>query len=132
MPSCVGPHLMPAAVMAMGSTWTLLLAVDLPLAQEMTAMAMVGTFFLWLIRRENRREVRDDSNVQGRLTGLDAEIAALRAEVSEQRHLKHSYINRFAGLRGTLVVTRNAAERCSCGAMEAVLPLLVTVLAEDP
>lgn len=99
-----------------------LTATDLPLPQEMTAMAMVGTFFLWLIRRENRRGNQTDTR-----------LSKLESTAEAQRHLKHAWINRFAGLRGTLTITLYAAERCTCGAMTQVTPLLRNVLtAEDP
>lgn len=112
-------QLMPSFILA--STAGLLLATDVPLPVELTAMGMVGTILLWLIRRENQQ----DTDTQVRLTRLEATEA-------EQRHLKHALLNRLAGLKGSLLVVKQTAENCSCGAMHPVLPLLEELVAEEP
>lgn len=117
--------------LVLASSAAVLIAADIPLPQEMTAMAMVGMFLLWLIRRENRREVQVDTETRARVLALESEVTGLQALYDEQRHLKHAWVNRFAGLRGSLVVTLNATERCTCGAMTQVTPLLTTILAAD-
>lgn len=111
-------HALPTITLA--SSGATLLAMDVPLPIEMGALVMVGMILRWLIRRENHTEALDEK----RLTRLEGRIDELQNDVSEQRHLKHTLLNQLAAIRGSILVIRRAAERCTCESMIPVLPVL--------
>jgi signal transduction histidine kinase len=94
-----------------------LLAADVPLPVELSAMAMVGLVLRWLIRRDSRKD-RD----------MEERVQLLEQKADEQRHLKHEFRNRVTVVRGSLELARQAAEHCTCGAMDTVKPLLDQIL----
>lgn len=96
------------------------LAADVPLPVEMSALVMVGLILRVYIIRENSAQ-RDHA----------ARLAALEAEVSEQRHLKHLVINKLTTVIGTLALVQAEADRCTCGAVTSVLPLINKVLNKE-
>lgn len=105
----------------LGSTIAVLSAVEVPLPVEMTALVMVGLILRVYIARENRlNEQRDER------------LSKLEAARDEQRHLKHMVINQLAGVSGTLHTARQAALRCTCGAMVQVIPLIDNILDKEP
>lgn len=106
---------MPTYVLA--STIAMLAVADVPLPLELSALAMVGLILRVYIGRENR--LNNDRDVR---------LERLEAARDEQRHLKHMVLNQLAGVTGTLAAARQAAMRCTCGAMVPILPLLDNLL----
>ena len=105
--------LMPAPTLFLASTAGVMLAADVPLPVEISAMAMVGLFLRWLMQRDSR----NDEDVEKRLKKLEK-------HADWQRHLKHVFLNRLAYCRGTFLLVRQQALLCKCGAMTPVLALL--------
>lgn len=102
------------------STAALLAAVDAPLPLEMSALVMVGIILRWFVMRENKSSARHDQ----RLEEIEAEMTVLRLEGSEQRHLKHVFMNQLTGTQAALALVLNTARNCSCNAMDSVIPVL--------
>lgn len=95
-------------------------AADVPLPVELTALAMVGLILRVYLGRESKAQADRDSRLK-----------ALEDEADEQRHMKHLVLNQLAGLTGTLALVRAAAERCTCGAIAPVLPLIERLLDKE-
>lgn len=116
---------MPTLVLA--SSIVSLYAVQVPLPVEMSALVMVGLILRWMVRREAMTDVSRDE----RIAALEAEVASIREGESEQRHLKHLVINQVTAMRGSLEMIKLAAQRCSCGAVSPVIPLIDNLLAKE-
>lgn len=109
---------MPTFVLA--SSVAILAAADIPLPVEVSALALVGAVLRWFIVRDNQAD-RD----------REARLVLLEEARDEQRHLKHLVINQLASITGTLRLIQIAAERCTCGAVAPVLPLIQNLLTEE-
>lgn len=112
--------MMEVPTLVLATTAAGLLAADVPLPVELTALAMVGVILRFLLQR-------DDSAAKER----DRRLDALEAERDEQRHLKHVVINQLAGITGSLALIKTAAERCTCGAVTPVMPLIDNLLSKE-
>lgn len=97
-----------------------LAAADVPLPAELTALALVAVVLRWFIVRDNQAD-RD----------RDARLIALEAKADEQRHLKHMVLNQLARIVPSLALIQVASERCTCGAMTQVLPLIENLLTAE-
>lgn len=109
---------MPTFVLA--TSVAVLYAAEVPLPVEITALAMVAVVLRWLLSRENTAVLSHEA----RVATLEADMANVRAEASEQRHLKHEFINRVTGMQAAIALVLASARSCSCGAMEPILPVL--------
>lgn len=92
-------------------------ATDVPLPVELTALAMVGLILRVYLGREAKAAAQRDRRLD-----------ELEAEADEQRHMKHLVLNQLAGITGTLALVQAAAQRCSCGALAPLLPLIERLL----
>lgn len=102
------------------STVGFLIAVEVPLPVEMTALVMVGLVLRWSLSRQNR--VHDEH--EDRLNQIEVELAETREAKDIERHLKHAWKNEVTATRATLAMIYPQAARCSCGTMEPLLETL--------
>lgn len=97
-----------------------LLAVsDVPLPIELSAMAMVGLVLRFLLKRDARAHTKHDA----RLTSIEAEL-------NVQRSAKHAYLNEITAMRAAIAIIVTQAQKCSCGTMEPLLPVLTRLSLE--
>lgn len=112
---------MPAGYdIALLSTLGILAAADLPLPVELTALAMVGLVIRWSLGRMTR----DQDEHEKRMTALEAEMAEVREEASQQRHLKHNLDNRITAMGSAIFMMLPQAQACECGSMSRLVPIL--------
>lgn len=105
----------------LASTVAFLAAVDVPFPVELTALAMVGLVLRWALSRQNKNHDEHEE----RIAEMERRWEEAVADYSAQRHLKHAWRNEVTAMRATLGVLVPAAQRCSCGTMEPLIPVLV-------
>lgn len=114
-----------ASTLALATTIAgLLLAVQVPLPIEMTALVMVGLVLRWSLGRQTRAA----NHIDARMTELEGRISKNRAEIDRQRHWKHEFRNQLSGVYATMVMMREAANRCDCEAFDPLIPVLDQII----
>lgn len=97
------------------------------------ALGIVALVVWWFIRSSDRN-YNDDRTDRDRLAGdkaaLEQKLSAAQEEIVEQRKLKHEAIGKQAAAFGTLSLVRSTAEKCACGVMVPLRPLMDAVLEE--
>lgn len=117
---------MPAFAMTyvLGATIFGLVAAQVPLPVEMTALVMVGL----VLRYSLHKDAKSDSDQESRITRLEDTVLENRQRIDEQRHLKHAALNRIAGITGMLMLLRQQIALCTCGAMGPLLPVVDQII----
>lgn len=95
------------------ATVAFLAAVEVPFPVELTALAMVGLVLRWALARQSREHDQHD-----------ARLSALEEQSSHERHLKHAWRNEVTAMRATIAMMVPIAQRCSCGSMDPLVPVL--------
>lgn len=103
-----------------------LAAVDAPLPIELTALMMVGVVLHWALARQNRTHDEHDE----RIKAVEEELAATRQSKDIERQLKHAWRNEVAAMQAALAVMVPLAQKCSCGTMDPLLPVLERLAAD--
>lgn len=95
------------------------------------ALGIVGLVVWWFIRSSDRN-YNDDRTDRDRLAGdkaaLEQKLDAANDEIVAQRKLKHDAIGKMSAALGTLSLVRKTAEKCTCGAVTSLTPLIDAVL----
>lgn len=117
-----------AATPALALAVAVLAATDVPFPVELSALVLVAGILRWLIRREDRV----DGETLDRIAALEVETERLRSMESEQRSAKHALGNELAAIRTTLELVVVVADRCTCGALDPVRPVLARLGKRKP
>lgn len=108
---------LPAIVLV--SVSGMMLAYDVPLPVEMTALAMVGVILHFFLRRDASSHTKHDI----RLTRIEAEL-------DNQRTAKHALRNELTAFRASLAMLLPTAKNCTCGAMASLVPIIERLTTE--
>lgn len=120
--------MIPAATPALVLSVAVLAAVDVPFPVELSALVLVAAILRWLIRREDST----DAATLARIDSLEAEVERVRFDESEQRSAKHALLNELAAIRTTLELVAVVSDRCTCGALDPVRPVLARLGKRKP
>lgn len=110
----------PGYNLAIASSIGMIAAMDVPFPVELTALAMVGLVLRWALIRQNRSHDEHDA----RISRIEEDLEVERLARLEEKHLKHAWRNEVTSLRATIAMVLPTAQRCSCGTMEPLLPVL--------
>ena len=117
---------MPAIITySLGVTVVGLAALQVPFPVEMTALVMVGLVLRWFLRKDS---VLDQQH-EKRVAALEKAVAQNRKDIDLQRHRAHAALNRVAAVSGMVLLVKAQVERCTCGQMEAIVPLFDQIVA---
>lgn len=101
------------------SAVAVLAAADVPFPVELTALAMVGLVLRFLLRRDARAHDKHDRR-----------LTAVEKELRQQHTAKHAALNEITAMRAAIAIIVTQAQKCSCGTMEPLLPVLTRLSLE--
>ncbi len=111
---------MPVPSVALAVSVGGLAVADVPLPAELGALALLALFMHWALQRFSST----DTVTLKRIDKLEADLAKVRDDWSQERHRKHDALNQAASTSMTVRLLAAAARKCTCGQMDSIMELV--------